>query len=103
MQDGRCRFNASNVGATDTGYVDIARGDESALKAAAATVGPISVAIDASHPTFQFYHKGVYDEESCSSIVLDHGVLVVGYGTYQGQDYWLVKNRYCVLHNLLEC
>ncbi len=88
-----CRFQSADVGATDTGFVDVKSGDEDALKAATATIGPISVAIDASHFSFQFYHSGVYNEQQCSSTQLDHGVLVVGFGTYQGKDYWLVKNR----------
>ncbi|XP_055946887.1 procathepsin L-like [Argiope bruennichi] len=93
-EDGTCRFKKSAVGATVTGYVDIPTGDEEALKKAVATVGPISVAIDASHDSFQTYQDGIYDEPECSSDALDHGVLVVGYGTEDGSDYWLVKNSW---------
>lgn len=93
-RDGTCKYNPGNVGATVTGFTDIPEGDEEALKQAVATVGPISIAIDASHFSFQFYHTGVYNEPSCSSSQLDHGVLAVGYGTYQGKDYWLVKNSW---------
>ena len=41
----------------------------------------------------QLYKDGVYDEDECSSLSLDHGVLAAGYGTNEGDDYWLVKNR----------
>lgn len=92
--DGKCRFDVSKVAATVRGYVDVKSGDEKALQKAVATVGPISVAIDASHFSFQLYSHGVYKEPSCSSTRLDHGVLVVGYGTKNGEAYWLVKNSW---------
>jgi len=93
-KNGQCRFKASTIGATDTGFTDIKAGDEDALKTATATVGPIAVAIDASSIKFQLYRNGVYDNPRCSSTRLDHGVLVAGYGTLDGQDYWLVKNSW---------
>uniref|UniRef100_A0A1B6CPV5 Cathepsin L n=1 Tax=Clastoptera arizonana TaxID=38151 RepID=A0A1B6CPV5_9HEMI len=93
--DDTCRYQPSMSGATDTGFVDIPSGNERKLKAAVASVGPISVAIDASNESFQFYNEGVYYEENCSSENLDHGVLVVGYGTtVDGDDYWIVKNSW---------
>ncbi|CAF0851886.1 unnamed protein product [Adineta steineri] len=92
--DDSCHFDAKNVGATDTGFTDITSKDESALQQAVATVGPISVAIDAGHTSFQLYKHGVYNEILCSQTRLDHGVLAVGYGADSGKDYWLVKNSW---------
>ena len=108
-------FDLAHVGASDVGYTLVRQGDENALKAAVATVGPISIAIDASHSSFQHAGhgkafsfqcylvisfaklnllSGIYYEPYCDSIKVDHAVLVVGYGTENGQDYWLVKNSW---------
>nr|ANH58183.1 cathepsin L-b [Azumapecten farreri] len=92
--NGKCAFTPANVGATDTGFVDIKSKSESDLQSAVATVGPISVAIDASHMSFQLYRTGVYHSFFCSETRLDHGVLAVGYGTEDSKDYWLVKNSW---------
>jgi len=93
-QDGTCQFNAANVGATLTGMVNITSGDENDLQQKV-SLGPVSVAIDASHSSFQFYSSGVYNEPECSSQSLDHGVLAVGWGaTSNGTAYWIVKNSW---------
>jgi len=99
-KNGDCSFDKSKTVATLTGFKDVTKGDEDALKQASATVGPISVAIDASHFSFQFYRSGVYYSYLCSSTKLDHGVLVVGYGTEDGKDFWLVKNSWAEVWGL---
>merc|ERR1719367_850699 len=91
---GQCEFNRNSVGATITGAKRIIQGSEEDLQNAIASVGPISVAIDAAHSSFQLYHSGVYNEPFCSSYRLDHGVLAVGYGTENGQDYYIIKNSW---------
>ena len=92
---GRCKYRVDNLNITDNGFVDIESGNEDQLKEAVATVGPVSIAIDASRRSFMAYKRGVYHDHTCSSTQLDHGVLVVGYGTDpDGGDYWLVKNSW---------
>lgn len=75
--------------------MDIKSQSEDDLVAAIATVGPVSVAIDASRSSFQFYSSGLYSDSRCSSTQLDHGVTAVGYDSYgPGKDYYIVKNSW---------
>jgi cathepsin F len=67
--------------------------DEDDIAATLATVGPLSVALNAE--VLQFYKKGVFDPKDflCKKTSLDHGVLIVGFGT-DDKKYWTVKNSW---------
>eukprot|EP01120_Amphizonella_sp_Union-15-10_P002548 TRINITY_DN1281_c0_g1_i4.p1 TRINITY_DN1281_c0_g1~~TRINITY_DN1281_c0_g1_i4.p1 ORF type:complete len:148 (+),score=24.00 TRINITY_DN1281_c0_g1_i4:148-591(+) len=88
-----CRFNKSNVAAMLKSYEECPTGDEATLLKFVVS-GPTSVGIDSSVESFQLYSSGIYYEPKCSSTSLDHGVLVVGYGSSGSGDYWLVKNSW---------
>uniref|UniRef100_A0A914VI13 Cathepsin L-like n=1 Tax=Plectus sambesii TaxID=2011161 RepID=A0A914VI13_9BILA len=90
----QCRFTRQFVGAVANGFVRIQRGNEGLLQYAVATAGPVAVAIDASPKSLHLYKGGIYYEPACSSVKLTHAVLVVGYGSENGKDYWLVKNSW---------
>lgn len=73
---------------------DVKPNDQLSLKNAV-TISPVSVAIEADTFYFQSYSGGILDSPQCGTN-LDHGVLIVGYGTENGLDYWLVKNSWGV-------
>ncbi|KAI7739280.1 hypothetical protein M8C21_017510 [Ambrosia artemisiifolia] len=73
------------------GYEDVPPENEKALMKAVAHQ-PVSVGIEASGRAFQLYSSGVLTG-SCGTN-LDHGVVVVGYGSENGKDYWIVRNSW---------
>ena len=54
---------------------------------------------------YGFYISGIYYEPNCSSSVVTHSMLLVGYGFVgnesEGRKYWIVKNRYKLLKLLI--
>jgi len=89
-KDGTCKTRQSKD-VQISGYKDVNQGDESDLMSALQK-GPVSIAIEADQSGFQFYQGGVFKGQCGKQ--LDHGVLLVGYGTEGGDDYWLVKNSW---------
>lgn len=93
-QDGTCDYNKNNSGATINKVFTLPQGNMTALHYAIATIGPISVCIDAEYD-FQMYTSGIYSSTTCSSTQLDHAVLVVGYGvSAEGISYVVIKNSW---------
>jgi C1A family cysteine protease len=75
-----------------SGFKDVPQNSEVALMTAVVQQ-PVSVAVEADQSSFQFYSGGVMTKACGTS--LDHGVLLVGYGTTSaGQDYYKVKNSW---------
>lgn len=53
---------------------------------------PVSVSVASQN--FILYVRGIYDGD-CSTDI-DRGMLLVGYGTQEQVDYWLLKNSFGV-------
>lgn len=92
--DCACQFDSAKAVVKVKSFVDVTSGSEEDLQEAVGTVGPVSIAVDALG--FQHYVEGIFDNEAClnSRYSLNHGILAVGYGSEDGQDYWLVKNSW---------
>jgi C1A family cysteine protease len=89
---GTCQTTCSNVkNSVVVSYTDVPPKSDSAMMQAL-NQQPVSVAIEADQKAFQLYKSGVFTGECGTN--LDHGVLVVGYGTEAGLDYYRIKNSW---------
>jgi C1A family cysteine protease len=89
---GSCITGCTNVIDSDVqSYVDVEQKSDNAMMTALSKQ-PVSIAIQADQKDFQLYKSGVFDGDCGTQ--LDHGVLVVGYGTKDGADYYKVKNSW---------
>ncbi|XP_048511923.1 procathepsin L isoform X2 [Athalia rosae] len=85
---GKCVFDSDESVVNITAWAILPARDEKALEYALATVGPLAASVNASPKTFQLYHEGVYDDPGCSSDVVNHAMLLVGYTPTE----WILKN-----------
>jgi len=94
-QTGSCEYDLSSLTpvASITGYNNLPANDQEAVMNHIATVGPLAISVAAS--SFKDYTGGVYD--GCNydeNIGLNHGVQLVGYGSEDGTDFWIVRNSW---------
>jgi C1A family cysteine protease len=87
-----CVAKGLPVAATASAFKDVPVNSQTALMTAVVQQ-PVAVAIEADQDSFQLYASGVLTKPCGTN--LDHGVLLVGYGTDASLgDYWLLKNSW---------
>ena len=78
-------------------YTSINTGDEYAMAYALQKIGPLS-AIVHTNLDWQLYDNGIYNPSNttCSNDISkqEHGVIIIGYGTENGLDYWIIRNSW---------
>lgn len=86
-----CKPSTDKIRINFTAY-DCINGTEGDLSDALDKYGPISVSmfVDAR---LRLYTEGIWYDKWCSEIS-NHAMLLIGYGTEKGQDYWLIKNSW---------
>merc|ERR1711862_161078 len=86
---GKCKSSGASTGAKVSGSKDLPK-SETQMATWLAEHGPI--AIGAYAIPWKQYKKGILT--NCGSGDVDHAILVVGYGSDAGTDYWTIKNSW---------
>jgi hypothetical protein len=82
-----------NQGVRVTAHHHTRRGDEEILKRLVYEHGAVSTSIQTNGTNIPLYGGGIF--QGCQgSTKTDHSVVVVGYGSENGDDYWLIKNSW---------
>jgi cathepsin L len=87
------RTSSSIISANVVSWVWVADDELSLQKAVAQRPVTSALVVKSSLHT---YKGGIYYEPTCNEAPgeVNHGVVVVGYGTENGEDYWLIKNSW---------
>jgi len=85
-----CNTTVNGTAASISGWTLLEVSSPEKLKTAVQSLGPIAVAINAYQ--MMFYKSGI--DVCMNSRPVNHGVLLVGYGHQNGEDYWIIKNSW---------
>jgi len=93
---GTCKYNATNVAAklsTTAYYSQIAANDVTTMTNILSSRALLSVSICVTNP-FYSYKSGVFTDTTCGTSATNHAVVIVGYGTLNGVNYWVIRNSW---------
>jgi len=93
-KQGSCQFNKSKAAVQIAGWKSAGTTDEGKIRDMLYQTGPLSVAINAV--VLQYYTSGIgdYSTSQCDPNGTNHAVTLVGYGTENGKDFWIVRNSW---------
>ena len=89
-KDGTCRYDNRGTGVKASTYKKVTANSISGIKSAL-NKQPVSILVEADRTAFQSYHSGILDSTACGTN-LDHAVGMVGYGSENGTEYWIMRN-----------
>ena len=89
---GTCQNTCSKVAGSAVSSVVNVKPKSDADLMTALTKTIVSIAIEADQSSFQLYKSGVFTGKCGTN--LDHAVALVGYGTMNGLDYYLLRNSW---------
>lgn len=93
-RDQQCKQDKEKLVVKVDSFVKLDSVDEEVIKEYLYKTGPLAIALNAN--PLQYYYGGIVDddEKSCDPQGLNHGVVLVGYGSENGVDYWIVRNSW---------
>lgn len=92
-KDGTCAYDSTPLTTIEVTNWSSVKTDDVAQTKAAVAQRPISIAIEADKLVFQQYSSGIFDNTKCGT-TMDHAVMLVGYGSENGQDYFILRNSW---------
>jgi C1A family cysteine protease len=91
----RCRWDPSKGVGSCTGIYYLQHLEEE-FRTVCQKSGPLSIHVDAALASFQLYTHGIYDDPKCDPHILDHAVVLVGWGFEGERTFWIVRNSWGV-------
>lgn len=93
---GDCKYDSKRgvTKITNFSYFNINNINEDILKNILYLNGPLIITINAS--TWKYYIDGIYQptSKSCNPLQSNHAVLLVGFGSENGINFWKIKNNW---------